>query len=87
MTKTGLKGQKQLTGYKKMIHNEMFKLKTREEVIEQIKEEQYVMYYYNTGEYPNNEDYNTVIQEKYKGISRDEALKFYVDTIIYLNLH
>ena len=83
MTKKGLKGQKALTGYKKMIHNEMFKPKTREEVIELIKEEQYVMYYYNTGKYPNNEDYNTVIQEKYKGISRDEALKLYVDTIKY----
>jgi hypothetical protein len=83
MTKTGLKGQKQLTGYKKMIHNEMFKLKTREEVIEQIKEERYVMYYYNIGEFPNNEDYGTVIQDKYKGISRDEAIKLYVDTLKY----
>ena len=83
MTKKGLKEQKALTGYKKMIHDELFKLKTREEIIEQIKEEQYVMYYYNIGEFPNNEDYNTVIQDKYKGISRDEALKLYVDTLKY----
>ena len=45
------------------------------------KEEQYVMYCYNIGEYPNIEDYNTAIQEKYKGISRDEAQK--LDAIKY----
>ena len=85
MTKKGLKGPKQLNGYKKMIHNEMFKQKTREEIIELMKEEKYVMHYYNTGEYPKNQDYNTEIQEKYEGISRDEALQLYANT--NLNIH
>ena len=85
MTKKGLKGPKQLNGYKKMIHNEMFKQKTREEIIELMKEEKYVMHYYNTGEYPKNQDYNTEIQEKYEGISRDEALQLYANTNLNIN--
>jgi hypothetical protein len=68
-----------------MIHDKMFKSKSKKEVMELIKEEQYVMYYYNTGEYPNIECFNITIQEKYRGISRDEALKLYANT--NLNIH
>ena len=75
MTKKGLKNQ--LTGYKKIIHDEMFKI-DKEKMLQQYKEYKYVEFYYNTRKYPNIEEYDTTIQEKYKEMTSEEALKLYV---------
>ena len=95
MTKTGLKGQKQLTGYKKMIQDEMLKV-DYEKLLQQHIECKYIEYYSNTGKHPNFGEYlgafsNTgkhpnigeyfkVIEEKNKGLTFSEVLKLYKDT-------
>ena len=45
MTKKGLKGPKQLNGYKKMIHNEMFKV-DYETLLQQHIENKYIEYFF-----------------------------------------
>ena len=95
MTKTGLKGPKQLNGYKKMIHDEMFKV-DYETLLQQHIENKYIEYYSNTGKHPNIgeylsafsntgkhpniEEYFTAIAEKYKGLTFLEELQLYKET-------
>jgi len=77
MAKKGLKNQ--LTGYKKIIHDEMFKV-DYEKLLQQSIEGKYIEYYSNTGKHPNFEEYFTVIKEKYKGLTFNEVLKLYKET-------
>ena len=56
MNKKGLKGPKQLNGYKKMIHDEMFKV-DYETLLQQHIENKYIEYYSNTGKHPNIGEY------------------------------
>ena len=79
MTKSGLKRPKQLNGYKKMIHNEMFKV-DYETLLQQHIECKYIEYYSNTGKHPNIEEYFTAIAEKYKGLTFLEVLQLYKET-------
>jgi hypothetical protein len=95
MTKSGLKRPKQLNGYKKMIHNEMFKV-DYETLLQQHIECKYIEYYSNTGKHPNIgeylsafsntgkhpniEEYFTAIAEKYKGMTFLEVLQLYKET-------
>ena len=62
-----------------MIHDEMFKPMSKEEVVDLIKEQQYAMYYCNMRKYPTIEEleYSTSIHEKYKDMTPDEAFQLY----------
>jgi hypothetical protein len=51
MTKTGLKGPKQLNRYKKLIHDATFKV-DYETLLQQHIECKYIEYYSNTGKHP-----------------------------------
>ena len=62
MAKKGLKNQ--LTGYKKIIHDEMFKV-DYEKLLQQSIEGKYIEYYSNTGKHPNFEELLQSIKCKY----------------------
>ncbi len=71
MNKKGQRKQKALTDYKK---------ECVKQNMEKYDEYMYVEYYYNGLEYPNNNNIIiTKIKEKYKGMTPEEAVKYYFE--------
>ncbi len=70
MNKKGQRKQKALTGYRK---------ECVKQNMEKYDEYMYVEYHYNGLEYPKNINNITKIKEKYKGMTPEEAIKYYFE--------